>query len=198
MSVTFMTVYDSHQAMVDTLILGAVLSAPHALYRYVWENPQSFQKQCEKVKKDPVVVLSKMGALLKAIQFSAYLLWLYRTFQDDNRHSTDMPRHHISLGTSSLALILVAFGQVLNFFTYKALKMEGIYYGAKLGKSIPWVHGFPFNTFSHPQYLGCVFTIWGATLLILGAMQFYRWMYLLGICAWWTLLYVFSIKVESR
>eukprot|EP01134_Creolimax_fragrantissima_P004983 CFRG4983T1 len=191
------TLYDNNRTVVDTIILGAVLSTPHALYRYVWENPSGFTKKCEKVKKDPVVVIASTGACLKAVQYAACFIWLYRTFQDENGQFI-LNLHDIPRGLTAIAFSLITFGQVLNISTYKALKWEGIYYGAKLGKTIPWVHGFPFNTFNHPQYLGCVCTVWGATLLVLGTMHFYRWMHVLSVGTWWTLLYVFSSMVESE
>lgn len=56
--------------------------------------------------------------------------------------------------------------QVLNIAVYQTLSTNGVYYGAKLGKKVAWKHGFPFNTVSHPQYLGAVLTIWGLTSLL--------------------------------
>ena len=38
--------------------------------------------------------------------------------------------------------------------------------GFKLGHTIPWVSGFPFNVVRHPQYVGSVATVWGAAALL--------------------------------
>ncbi|KNC86952.1 hypothetical protein SARC_00903 [Sphaeroforma arctica JP610] len=189
--------YESHSTIVDTVLLGAVLSLPHVVYRDIWQNPQPFIKKCEKIKKEPVKVMATIGYTLKTAQYLACLLWSYRTLSDENGNFVmsfqDLPR-----GVTALAFSLILFGQVLNFSTYKTLKQDGVYYGAKLGKNIPWVHGFPFNTFNHPQYLGCVCSIWGATLLVLCTVHFYRWMHVLSIGTWWTMLYLFSSIVESK
>lgn len=42
----------------------------------------------------------------------------------------------------------------------------GVYYGFKLGHTIPWVDGFPFNVVSHPQYVGSVATVVGMAALV--------------------------------
>ena len=44
--------------------------------------------------------------------------------------------------------------------------MDGVYYGTKLGKTVPWCTGFPFNIVSHPQYVGSVMTVLGVTTLL--------------------------------
>ena len=38
--------------------------------------------------------------------------------------------------------------------------------GFKLGHTIPWVEGFPFNVVNHPQYVGSVLSVWGAAALV--------------------------------
>ena len=39
---------------------------------------------------------------------------------------------------------------------------------ARLGRTVPWCHGFPFNTgLRHPQYLGVVLTLFGALPLVM-------------------------------
>lgn len=42
--------------------------------------------------------------------------------------------------------------QVLNISIYKAIGNDGVYYGFKLGRPVPWSSAFPFNAgFRHPQ-----------------------------------------------
>ena len=60
----------------------------------------------------------------------------------------------------------VQISQALNIGIYRAIGHEGVYYGFKLGHTIPWHHGFPFNVVPHPQYVGAVLTIWGAVALV--------------------------------
>ena len=39
---------------------------------------------------------------------------------------------------------------------------------ARLGRTVPWCYGFPFNTgLRHPQYLGVVLTLFGALPLVM-------------------------------
>ena len=45
--------------------------------------------------------------------------------------------------------------QALNAAIYAAIGKDGVYYGFKLGRPVPWCTGFPFNLgFRHPQYVG--------------------------------------------
>lgn len=48
-------------------------------------------------------------------------------------------------------LLLLAFGQHLNAAVYRVLGVNGVYYGARFGKSIPWVKGYPYDRFRDPQ-----------------------------------------------
>ena len=94
--------------------------------------------------------------------------------------------------------LLLTIGQTLNVAVYRALGGDGVYYGARLGRVVPWVHGFPFTLggkgrarrggvrIPHPQYLGSAATAWGLFLLFSanapagGAV----------LIAYWTALYV--------
>ena len=63
---------------------------------------------------------------------------------------------------------LFLVGQLLNAAIYNAIGKAGVYYGYKIGVPVPWCTGFPFNVFSmHPQYCGCVMTIFGAGVLMI-------------------------------
>ena len=68
-----------------------------------------------------------------------------------------------------LALYLIA-GQGLNAGIYAAIGNDGVYYGFKLGRPVPWCTGFPFNIgLRHPQYVGVVLTLLGATTVMIAA-----------------------------
>ena len=59
-------------------------------------------------------------------------------------------------------------GQTLNFAMYGAIGNAGVYYGFKIGHTVPWCSSFPFNVgLRHPQYVGVVLTLWSAILLCL-------------------------------
>lgn len=90
---------------------------------------------------------------------------------------------------------LVIVGQVLNYGVYKALGKNGVYYGVKLGRPIPWVNGFPFNVVSHPQYVGTAATIWG--LVILAASQAHIESGIVTLCLIWNSYYIFTSIIED-
>lgn len=48
----------------------------------------------------------------------------------------------------------MVIGQGLNIAIYRAIGKAGVYYGYRLGVKVPWVTGFPFSVFPHPQYFG--------------------------------------------
>ncbi|CAD7955480.1 unnamed protein product [Amoebophrya sp. A25] len=62
---------------------------------------------------------------------------------------------------------LISFGVWLQSHVYAKLGRDGVYYGFKFGKSIPWVSDFPFDTFRHPQYTGA-FSIYLGFCICLG------------------------------
>jgi hypothetical protein len=47
-----------------------------------------------------------------------------------------------------------------------AIGKNGVYYGTRLGKHVPWCDGYPFNVISHPQYAGVVLSLLGVALLL--------------------------------
>lgn len=92
-----------------------------------------------------------------------------------------------------LFIALAAGGQSLNAGIFKAIGHAGVYYGFKLGHTIPWVDGFPFNVVSHPQYVGSVMTVWSvAALLWTQAPSGFGL-----LAAYWTGLYVITGFMES-
>jgi methylene-fatty-acyl-phospholipid synthase len=84
-------------------------------------------------------------------------------------------------------LLLVGYGQALNVGIFQAIGHEGVYYGFKLGHTIPWVNGWPFNAVQHPQYVGSVLTVWGVIALMWSQVAPAH-LILLGV--YWTSLYV--------
>lgn len=100
----------------------------------------------------------------------------------------------IPLPAAAAGLVLGAAGQALNVGIYRAIGHAGVYYGFKLGHSVPWVDGFPFNVVSHPQYVGSVLSVWGAALFTWGqAPAAMPW-----LVAYWTLLYVITGIQEDK
>ena len=86
-------------------------------------------------------------------------------------------------------------GQGLNTAIYRAIGKPGVYYGYRLGMSVPWVTGFPFSVFPHPQYIGvCIcclgVCLWSATPVHVAA----GW---LNLSCLQVLLYLYMALVED-
>ena len=99
-------------------------------------------------------------------------------------------------GDAALAAALAACGQALNVAIYAAIGKDGVYYGFKLGRPVPWCDGFPFNLgFRHPQYVGGLLTQLG--LLALASDERSLHAGLAPLAAWWVLLYVATSVQEA-
>lgn len=83
--------------------------------------------------------------------------------------------------------------QALNVGIYRAIGHAGVYYGFKLGHSVPWVTGFPFNVVRHPQYVGSVLSVWAAAVLFWTQAPPGTGL----LAAYWTGLYVVTAIQES-
>lgn len=86
------------------------------------------------------------------------------------------------------ALLLLGMGQHLNYKVYQLLGMNGVYYGYRFGKSIPWVEQYPYSVMRDPQYIGCILSLGGAALM--GAPT--------ELCMWWLANYLYLMWVESK
>jgi methylene-fatty-acyl-phospholipid synthase len=111
------------------------------------------------------------------------------------------PRALAVLSVSFLAGLVAAAlffaGQVLNVAIYLAIGEDGVYYGFKLGRKVPWSTAFPFNAgYRHPQYVGAVLSQLGVLLIVTDADTLAS-----GLCvllAWWVLMYFVTSYVEAK
>lgn len=117
------------------------------------------------------------------LQFSVVLLWLACTLP--RGLCLDLGR--IGLPQWLAALALAGYGQSLNAGIFAAIGKVGVYYGFKLGHTVPWVNGWPFDSVSHPQYVGSVLSVWALIALLWGQLPGAT---LLTLGAYWTGLYV--------
>lgn len=147
---------------------------------------------------------------LAGVQFAALLCW----------YLAAAPAFSLSQVTALqwvATLALMGAGQVLNVGIYKAIGKAGtrlvplpvlaslvvvrylgagVYYGTRLGRTIPWVSGFPFNVVRHPQYVGAVLTIWGLYALTLTAAH--NAAGYLPLMLIWSLMYLPTALIESN
>uniref|UniRef100_A0A6B2LM56 phosphatidyl-N-methylethanolamine N-methyltransferase n=1 Tax=Arcella intermedia TaxID=1963864 RepID=A0A6B2LM56_9EUKA len=119
-----------------------------AFYAYLWHNPEKWMAWT--APGDPALVMSRASMAIRGVQYAAalglaewtvgwrYAGWVY-----------------------AAALVAVVVGQVLNFRVYQLLGVDGVYYGVRYGKKVPWVTEWPYSFMRDPQYIGCIFTILG-------------------------------------
>jgi methylene-fatty-acyl-phospholipid synthase len=124
------------------------------------------------------------------IQFGAVLAW----FSSIRSQGLCIDLSAVYLLQWLLFLVLVCYGQSLNVGIFSAIGHDGVYYGFKLGRKIPWVTGWPFDSVSHPQYVGSVLTIWGFVALVWSQ---YPSLELLTAAGFWTLVYAVTAVQEQ-
>lgn len=165
-------------------LLIAILTAPHALYAFIWLFPGSWRAL---FPRNPVNAMASFASAGKVLQFSMIVLWW---LADDwgVPKIGKIPTTHLVLGIG-----LVGIGQTLNFSMYSAIGKPGVYYGEKLGSKVPWCTTFPFTVTSHPQYVGSVLTIWGIFALVYAQGPKTLW----TIATYWTCLYVVTALQEQ-
>lgn len=144
----------------NEVVFLVVLAASHVWYAYVWLYPASFQRRFVRKGSDPVAVFEYCSVMLRGIQTLVFAWWVFVSGVDWTGHSVPQ---------SIVGALLVACGQYLNYSVFKAIGVEGVYYGVRLGKKIDWFEGFPFTFVPHPQYVGGVLTLWGVVLHLINA-----------------------------
>jgi methylene-fatty-acyl-phospholipid synthase len=65
--------------------------------------------------------------------------------------------------------------------------LAGVYYGARFGKSIPWVYAYPYSHIRDPQYVGCIITLLAVAPVI--PME---------LMMWWLGNYCYLMWLESK
>lgn len=166
-------------------LLAIALSLPHLLYMFIWFRPESWRARF----KQPIDAFAQVAIALKVVQFSAFISWYCHARQP--QPVIDMQQLHA--GNALVCLAFMAAGQALNVGIYNAIGHVGVYYGFKLGQQVPWVHGFPFNVVSHPQYVGSILSVWAIPALL--------WQQspngLMPISLFWTGLYALTAIQEQ-
>ncbi|PNH02299.1 hypothetical protein TSOC_011728 [Tetrabaena socialis] len=156
------------------------------LYAFVWTNPKPWLRL---FGQRAVQAFAACGFVGKVLQFSTCLLWAWAM-----QPTGLCLRQPLTPAQLLVGGFLVAYGQALNLGVYRALGTRGVYYGCRLGHSVPWVSGWPFSAVRHPQYTGSVLSVWGVLLLLWGALPAAM---ATGVAVFWTGLYVLSGLVEN-
>lgn len=150
--------------LLAALLAAAFLAIERLCYVLVWRHPERFQHWVQSAspasESDPVDALKRLFLLFKLIQIVVFSAWIIG-FSD---RFPPMPT--ASLPWLLIGLLLIATGQLLNLGVFWRLGKVGVFYGNKLGHTVPWVRGFPFSIIPHPQYVGTLLSIWGLFLVM--------------------------------
>ena len=176
----------------------AAVSIPHFFYFWLWRTPQRWIVRAQRLKVDPSESMARVAVSIKAVQAMAFIIWLHSATTANQIFEEFQERLVRKDPLLFVAFLLAVAGQCLNAGVFRAIGVHGVYYGIKFGKKIPWSRAWPYAGFlsvPHPQYVGCVLTIWG---LILGACTPGHYESgALGLGSFWSLLYVWTGLVEE-
>jgi methylene-fatty-acyl-phospholipid synthase len=139
------------------VVAAVLLSIERVCYAWVWRRPDAFRAFCARTRltgtRDPVQALERLFGGFKVLQLGVFATWCALaggpTFGGGSRAA-------IAFGIAALA-----GGQILNAAVFVRLGRDGVFYGNRFGKRLPWHTGFPFSTLRHPQYVGSAVSIWG-------------------------------------
>jgi hypothetical protein len=145
------------------------IAANYIMHGMIWHFPSSFtsvskQWPLKALGDHPVDVFASLEVVAKLVQAASILLFL----GGSGRAALLAAIMAAPLWCWLTCVLLVALGQVLNVAMYSAIGNAGVYYGFKLGRTVPWAYGFPFNVgLRHPQYVGVVLTLLGGLTVVM-------------------------------
>jgi len=187
-----------------------VLSWPYLMFYFIWNHPSMWMSLTSMIPlslldssgdqgKRAVGVFSKMASFAKVTQMHALLKWWISSSPSNINGFQDMfvfLKEHLPVERLIVASILLSAGQILNASIYYRIGQDGVYYGFKLGRTVPWCTKFPFNLgLRHPQYVGVVLNIWGLAILLLTPFAIRGG--LLQVSLAWCFMYFFSSCLEE-
>lgn len=172
-----------HTWMYDSniLITLACMSVTHfVLYPFIWYFPNVWRKLFGDVHCVRVFgLLVFMQKILLLCVFTKFWVWP-NLDSIKNLYLSENNMYSFSL---LLVIPAIAWAAWLQSLVYKQIGNDGVYYGFKMGKEVPWCTEFPFNSsyLRHPQYISA-FTVSACCLIALGP----QWEYLLfGAFQFW-------------
>ena len=132
-----------------------LLSLERLAYGVVWKKPHVIRTIATKVgyqQKEPEMIFNFVR-FFKLIQMYVMGTWYM------SHYGYQLPT--IDAVQLCIAAAIILFGQVLNGMVWYRIGKEGVCYGCKFERNIPWCDKFPYSHFNHPQYLGAILTVWG-------------------------------------
>lgn len=137
-------------------LLILAMWAPTVLYTFVWHRPRAWTRMV--TPREPVAAFKSAAVALKV---ASWTLVAANVDVDPT-----LALYVAWWPVYACAVALVLFGQLLNYRVYELLGVEGVYYGTRFGKHIPWVTAWPYSWISNPQYVGCILTLVGGALFL--------------------------------
>jgi len=189
-------------------ICAFILSWPYLMYAFIWYRPKRWMAMTSPSVKDKtsngenaVAVFSTMCLALKAVQFGALICWWLhahrRSIFELGYFVESVRESAVHDGTLvAVALIFICVSQILNLAIYYQIGNDGVYYGFKLQRPVPWCTGFPFNVgLRHPQYVGVVFGIWGCGCLMITGKAVEGGLF--SVLLAWCVMYLLVSRMEE-
>ena len=109
--------------------------------RWVLVHPASTKRTAAFLKVDAVDWFADVALLLNAAQFAS----LFHFLLTSGHFTPASLGGRLASGWALAAAPVFAAGLVFKVSIFTAIGKKGVYYGAKFGHDIPWVHGFPFS-----------------------------------------------------
>lgn len=129
----------------ENAALYALMSLSACFYTLIWFVPHRWVALSSMLGQDPcdsMAMVAHLFKLLQAVALGSVTDW---------QAARSLPAAWVAA-----AIVLFAAGQHLNIFVYARLGHTGVYYGARFGKSVPWVTGYPYSVMRDPQYIGAI------------------------------------------
>ena len=182
-----------------------MIAGSHLIYAFIWYYPKKFKAMSKKMPlkflgKHPVAVFGQLVLMWKMVQQAALLAYLTDCSWPDAKSMLLYAFKEGPMGMDTkwvIAFVLLAVGQLLNLAIYKAIGKDGVYYGFKLGRPVPWSTAFPFNAkYRHPQYVGAMLSQLGVLLVLTSEETLKKG--LAGFLLWWIVLYTVTSIIEAK
>ena len=142
---------------------AALLSLERLFYILISHRPDAIRARAfQLVAKDPIALVRALFITFKVIQLGVFIAWCF-AFGDVRWWAPTAAPAQLAI-----AALMLVVGQALNLSVFVRLGPKGVFYACELGHEVPYVDGFPFSWFEHPQYVGTVLSIWAVFL----AMRF--------------------------
>lgn len=126
--------------MISLLLFQLATWGIVAFYYTLWNYPKKWQRFV--APRDPIDAMSLVGLVAKLVTWTCALL------------NGDFSFQTYSWPVYLAALVVAAFGQMLNAQVYEKLGKVGVYYGNRFGKKTSWITSWPYSHIPDPQYVG--------------------------------------------